>query len=315
MRSAKFNFGIALLLAGIISVFQIEAASAQLSISNYPLSVKGKIAPGETFEGVVNIINSSQTEVVKIRPEKENLMGGAEGVVELLGEKDTGWGISSWIKFESDEEFILAPKEQKQIKYKIEVPENAQPGGHFGAVLFRALSPDDSIDTSSGVNISGRVGTVLLFEVTGDIKKGAEISQLIAPKFIDHGPVSIAMKLNNSGNSYFTPSGKITFKNLWRTEEADFFNPGMKLTDLNKPGVVFPGFDRTYESMWNKKYLIGPVFITANIAMEEGGPAIASKTIIIWAFPWQEGAIILAILLVLMLGIKQFRKKFKIVRA
>lgn len=315
MRSAKFTFGIALLLAGIISVFQIEAASAQLSISNYPLSVKGKIAPGETFEGAVNILNSSETESVKIRPEKENLMGGTEGVVELLGEKDTGWGISSWIKFESDEEFLLAPKEQRQVKFKIEVPATAQPGGHFGAVLFRALAPDGSTENASGVNISGRVGTVLLFEVTGDVKKGAQVSEISAPKFLDRGPLHISLKLKNDGNSYFTPSGRITFKNLWRSEEVEFYNPGMKLTDLNKPGVVFPGFDRTYESAWNKKYLIGPVFITANIAMEEGGPAIAPKTIIIWAFPWQEASIILAVLIILILGIRQFKKKFKIVRA
>ncbi len=314
MWRAKLTLGIALLFAGIISLVHIEAASAQLSISTYPLSVKGKVDPGQTFEGAVTIINSSDSEEVRIRPEKENLMGGSEGVVELLGEVDTGWGLSSWIKFENNEEFVLRPKESKLINYSIEVPENAQPGGHFGAVLFRALPAKPSTDVESGVSISGRVGTVLLFEVSGDIIKGAEITSINAPRFLSRGPVDISFKIKNEGNSYFTPTGNITFSNLWRKDTVEFYNPGKKETDLNKPGVVFPGYDRTYASRWDKKYLFGPVKITADVSMEEGGPGIGSKSIIIWIFPWQEGIIVLGIILVLWISAKLFRKKFKIVK-
>ena len=314
MRRAKLTLGIALLLAGIISLVNIEAASAQLSISTYPLSVKGKVDPGQTYEGGVTIINSSATESVRIRPEKENLMGGAEGVVELLGEKDIGWGISSWIKFDNSEEFILAPKERRLVNYQIVVPANAQPGGHFGAVLFRALPANPTSTAESGVSISGRVGTVLLFEVSGDIKKGAVITSISVPRFLSHGPIDLTFKIKNNGNSYFTPAGNVTFSNLWQKDEVEFYNPGKKENDVNKPGVVFPGYDRTYASRLNRKYLFGPVKITANVAMEEGGPSIAPVSIIIWVFPWQEVLIVLAVLLIIWLGVRMFKKKFKIVK-
>lgn len=314
MRRAKLTIGIALLLAGIISLVKIEAAFAQLSISTYPLSVKGQIDPGQTFEGTVNIINSSENESVKIRLEKENLMGGAEGAVELLGEVDTGWGISSWVKFEDDSDFILEPKERRAVNFSIEVPLDAQPGGHFGAVLFRALPADEKENTESGISVSGRVGSVLLFEVTGDINKGAHISWIDVPKFLSHGPVDVRFKLKNDGNSYFTPIGNVTYKNLWMKNEAEFYNPGKAETDLNKPGVVFPGYDRTYASKWDKKYMFGPVKITINAQMEEGGPEIASKSIIIWVFPWQEALIILAVILLLWIITKAFKTKYKIVK-
>jgi hypothetical protein len=314
MRSAKLTIGIALLLVGILSLVKIEAAFAQLSISTYPLSIKGQIDPGQTIEGTVNIINSSENEPVKIRLEKENLMGGAEGVVELLGEVDTGWGISSWVKFDDDSEFILAPKERRAVSFKIEAPLNAQPGGHFGAILFRALPVDKSVGEQSGVNISGRVGSVLLFEVTGDVKKEAYISSINAPKFLNHGPLDISFKIKNDGNSYFTPTGQVEYKNLWMKTSEEFYNPGKKETDLNKPGVVFPGYDRTYNSNWNKKYFFGPVKITVNAQMEEGGAEIAPMSIIIWAFPLNEALILFGILLVLWIAIKIFRSKFKIVK-
>jgi hypothetical protein len=315
MKRAPYKFILALLLAAIISFAKIEAASAQLSISVFPLSVKGQANPGEIVQGSVTILNASDIEAVRIRPEKENLMGGAEGVVELLGERDTGWGISSWIKFEAADEFILAPKEKKIVNYTITIPDNAQPGGHFGAVLFRALPIDKQNDNQSGVSLSGRVGTVLLYEVSGDVNKSAEISEVSVNKFISHGPIDLQFKIKNNGNSYFTPTGTITYQNLWRKEAVEFSNPGKKDTDLNQPGVVFPGYNRTYISKWDIKYLIGPIKITFETSMQEDGTVIPSKTVYIWAFPWQEFSILVALILILFIGFVQFKKKFKIVRA
>ncbi|MCX6781707.1 MAG: hypothetical protein NTW66_01095 [Candidatus Magasanikbacteria bacterium] len=301
-RATYVKFGLSLILATIISLLKIEAASAQLSISAYPLSVRGKLDPGQSMQANVTVTNPNDFDI-RVRPEKENLSGGAEGVIQLQGEKDIPWGIASWIKFDDSNDFLLKPKEHRKVFFTIDVPANAEPGGHYGAVLFRALSATAEENEQSGVEVSGRVGSVLLFEISGNVINDATVSEIIAPKFIGHGPLKISFKFKNGGNSYFSPEGEVVYSNFWN-----------KSYDAWRPRVVFPGFERTFDSAWNRKFLFGPVKITINSRVQENGLIIPAKSIIIWAFPWQEALIILAAILILLFGIKYFKKKFKIVR-
>lgn len=289
------------LLAGITGFYKIEAASAQLSISVFPTSFKANIDPGKTWEGTVTVVNPNDFPIVAV-PEKENLAGGAEGEVRLLGDETTDYGLAAWTSYiDLPNEILLAPSERRPVKFKITIPDNAQPGGHYGSVLFRAKAIT-STSTESGVAISGRVGSVLMFEVSGDIKKSGEITEINAPKFISHGPIDLSFKVRNDGNSFFLPEGRVEFKNLWR-----------KFDGLWEPRVVFPGYDRTFKTSWPSKYYIGPVFVKV-VSNMQNGPALQEKSLIIWVFPWQEAIILFGLAVIMFFAWKVFVKKFKIVR-
>lgn len=276
-------------------------ASAQVSISLYPVSFKLALDPGDTFTGEVTVVNPNDFPL-GVRPEKENLGGGVEGSITLIGEdREMPFGLSSWIYLDTAE-FTLEPKGKKTVPFTITVPPDGTPGGHYAAVLFRGIPPKTGSGGQSGVGIAGRVGSVILVEVSGDIERAGGISSIEAPKFLSRGPLELAFKVQNSGNVHFYPEGRVEISGFLQKAELSW-----------EPRVVFPGFDRTFKVQWDKKYLFGPIKATVFARLPEGLD-LGIQSALIWAWPWQESAVALGVLLVLVLGIRLFKKKFKIVK-
>lgn len=277
--------------------FLAPITKAQVSLSLYPTSIRLSLNPGETWEGSVTVINPNNF-TLKVNPEKENLGGGAEGAIELLGE-NISYGLASWINYD-ETQISLNPEERKELSFKIIVPENAQPGGHYAAILFRGLSPSET--QGSGVGISGRVGSVVLVEVSGETSKTGFIEEVMAKKFISRGPLKIDFKVKNTGNTHFSPDGKITVSGLFQNKELTW-----------EPRVVFPGYDRTFKAIWDNRYFFGPLTVKI-MAQIPDGEALIVDSFTVWAFPWQEALIIIVVLGVLVLLFRFFKKRFKIVR-
>lgn len=286
-------FGI--LILGIS--FLTPISRAQISLSLYPTSIRLSLNPGETWSGTITVINPNIFDL-KVNPEKENLGGGAEGVVELLGE-NVSYGLASWIHY-NEAQLSLKPEERREFPITISVPKNAQPGGHYAAVLFRGLTSSETQGT--GVGISGRVGSIVLVEVSGETFKTGTVEEVIAPKFISHGPLEVGFKIKNTGNTHFSPEGKIVISGLLQNKELTW-----------EPRVVFPGYDRTFKTSWDQRYLFGPLTVKITTQIP-GGENLIIDSFTIWAFPWQEFVIIIVVLVVLVVLFRFFKKRFKIVK-
>lgn len=280
--------------------FSIKIALAQVSISIYPVSFRLALNPGESYTGSVTVVNPNNFDLA-VRPEKENISGGAEGEVQLLGSEETKYSLASWIYF-NETEMVLKPQERREISFVVSVPLNAQPGGHYAAILFRGLSPDQLTAGGSGVGVSGRVGTTVLVEVSGDVQKSGEVTSLDSPKFISHGPLEVSFKVKNTGNTHFSPEGKIIASSWFQKKELNW-----------EPRVVFPGYDRTFKVDWDNKYFFGPIKITL-LSNIPGAAALNEMSITVWAFPWQEALILIAVIVLIWLIVRVFKKKFKIVK-
>jgi len=272
-------------------------AKADISITVYPLTHKLVLSPGQEWEGSTTVVNPNDF-AMKVKVEKENIVGGAEGNISLTGEELSQYGLMNWLYYDENE-FLLQPKQSREFHYKVKIPDNAPPGGHYAAILFKGESAEE---TQSGIGISGRTGTVILVEVTGDVVKKAEITNISAPQFITHGPLEVSFKIKNEGNSYIFPEGKVIISGIFQKKELSW-----------EPRIVFPGFERTFSVKWNRTYLFGPFKVTVN-ALIPNGPALEPVKVTVWAFPYQEAIIILLILILIIWGIKTFKKKFKLVK-
>ena len=293
----KFFAAYTLLFAAFVPA---HFAAADVSISLYPVSFRIQADPGTTWSGTITVTNPN-TAQLGVQPEKENLGGGAEGSIQLLGEDANSHGLASWISVDAKPS-LLQPGQKKDFPISIHVPLNATPGGHYAAVLFRAIPADQAGGASgSGVGVSGRVGSVILLEVSGDVNRAAVLESVDAQKFLSHGPFTVTLKISNTGNSYFNPEGSVTFQNLFWKQSVSW-----------DPRVVFPGFDRTFSATWDQRYAAGPVFATVFAKMPDG-TVIGQKTIVMWAFPWQEGLIGAVAFAAMWFGIREFKKRFKIV--
>jgi hypothetical protein len=292
---------ISLAFAALLSVsFLFPAEShAQVGISLFPIKFNVTVAPGQTYSDTVTVINPNDFPI-GVQPELENIAGGNQGSIDLT-DTNIPHGLSAWINI-NQTEFTLAPQQQLQVPFTITVPPDGEPGGHYGAILFRGLSAGSS--SAAGVGISGRVGTVILLNVPGASFATGNIASFAGPSsYVSHGPFQFAFTVNNTGNTHFTPQGQITLSGPLFGNTVIPFNSG----------IVFPGYDRTFTASWPGRYAFGPITATLTLTIPDNTSTV-TESITFFAFPWQETLIALAILIVLFIFFRTWKKNFKIVR-
>lgn len=301
LNSMKKNTAVVsfVFVATLIALFLSPGVShAQVGISLFPIKFDITVAPGQTYSDTITVINPNNFPI-GVQPEVENLAGGNQGSIDLV-ETNIPHGLSAWITINKSE-FTLAPQQQLQVPFSITVPADGEPGGHYGAILFRGLS---ATSTGAGVGISGRVGSVVLLNVPGGSSATGNIASFTGPAaYTSHGPLNFSFTVNNTGNTHFTPQGQITLS-------GPFF--GSTVIPFT-PGIVFPGYDRTFTASWPGRYAFGPLTATLSLTMPNNTSTVV-QSITFFMFPWQETLIVLVVLILLYLIFRTWKKNFKIVR-
>ena len=73
--------------------------------------------------------------------------------------------LSSWITIDTDS-FIIGPGESKTVNFTINIPADATPGGHYGAVFFKNNNSETSTSGNIGINVD--YGILILLDVDGE---------------------------------------------------------------------------------------------------------------------------------------------------
>lgn len=233
------------------------------NVTNFPLPIKGTVA---------NFIA------------KEEIPQEAKEIFDA----------SSWIKLEPSD-FILQPRERKEIEIIIAAPKTAEPGGHYAIVYFQPLIPVEVLSPQTAY-LSARVGVLAFLIVQGEIVEKASLEKFAVTglqsafndrlKFRQAGPVDFKVSFKNEGNLHLLPSGKIT---VW-----DFRNKEVAKLEL-KPTNVLPKTSKDFTVSWPKKYLLGKFTAKANILYGSEHQKLESPLIEFWVIPW--------VLILLLIGV------------
>jgi len=208
--------------------------------------------------------------------------------------------LASWIEVSADN-FYLSPNETKEIPFTITVPANGEPGGHYAAIFFK--TEPTSTKGQAQLEISGRVGALVLVSVPGQVSKTGEILEFKTPKFVNSGPVKLFVRFKNTGTVHYQLGGTIKIYNWLGKETATVQLP---------EHLVLPGSTRQFEGSWKANFLFGKY--KARLEMKDGGGNTRTAEAIFFAFPWKIGLIILGSLLILINITYIIKRKFKIVR-
>jgi hypothetical protein len=182
---------------------------------------------------------------------------------------------SSWIEVDPAD-FILQPRERKEIKITIKPPNKTEPGGHYAVVYFQPLVPVENLSPQTAY-LSARVGALIFLVVKGDMVEKAVVSDLKTVKFQEKSPISFQINFKNQGNIHLLPSGNVRIFN-WQ---------GKKIDELSlKPEIVLPKTARTFRAVWQKKYLIGKFFAAAQINYGSEHLKLQAGRIEFWVVPW-----------------------------
>lgn len=177
---------------------------------------------------------------------------------------------TEWVFLPSE---ISAPS-QKEIKVdvKINVPEDAPPGGHFLAIGFSSLPPKgkENGNVAIGVNVIGLV----YINVSGQTVEKASISNFNLKSFVLNLPLKLSYTVKNDGNTYIRPRGEIVFTNIFGQKSgAILINP----RDLQ----ILPNKEKVLETSWEPKFAFGPYKVNFNMSYGKAETLQFSKWIFI----------------------------------
>lgn len=274
-----------------------ESATGNVGIQVSAPIYNFSIDPGESAQEIVKVRNVGDTvrtfypEVFDFKPLNET--GTPEFIIDAQDDSYI-YSLSSWIKI-STEGIKLAPNESSALNFVINVPADAESGGHYAGILFGTSPPKVG---GTQIAISNKVGSLILVRVAGDASEQANVEEFSTPKsFLENGPVSFTVRINNTGNVHLQPKGNIEIKNT--------FGKTVETITVNKDSAnILPNSIRSFldnegdNLTWSPGGLTIGKF-TANLTLAYGDPTKnLTDTISFWIVPWK---ILLALLLLLII--------------
>ena len=251
----------------------------QSGVSISPVRLDLNADPGDTLSNQIKLYNPTDG-VISISLKMQDIQPvGDDGDLSLTDPDDnSSYSVAKWVTI-TPTEVTLNPKEQKTVDVTINIPNDAEPGGHFGNVLASTISAKENSETGSSVS-TGR-GTHILMRVSGDVTESLVIDEFTAPSFSEYGPIDFEVIFQNTGNVHLRPAGYISITN----------SAGKEIAQLDLPQKnVLPEAKRSVETQLEDKRLIGryTALVVGNYGF--GSKQVVSESITFVVFPWKIAA-------------------------
>lgn len=258
------------------------------------------VSPGETIVRSVKLTNE-QSFPVKLKAtvydaEPSDSETGFPKIVDRKGES----ALASWINKGVNTAVSLEPGESKSVDVYFAVPSEAEPGGHYAVITWGL----DEVAQQEGVGagVAGQAGVNLAIDVKGDVvEKGDLISFSTADSNsrYDKLPIEFVLRVNNSGNRHFKPTGTITVSNMFGKAVAV-----LNVNETASGGNVLPNSTRGYSVKWDGGFAFGKYTAKADVSFGKAGAGTAEYEV--WVLPagllmvWLVGAVVVVLILVLL---------------
>ncbi len=188
--------------------------------------------------------------------------------------------VIDWVSMVS--EFTLDTRESRSITAEVKIPNDAEPGGHYGVIRFSGHAPEL---TGTGVGLSASTGMLLLIRVAGDISESANLASFYTANsgkqtsFFENSPINFVTRVKNDGNIHVKPTGNIVIQDV-------FGNSVGKVAVNDTTSNVLPDSIRKFDGEYKGGWMFG--MYTANLTLGYGttGQAITG-TVSFWVIPYK----------------------------
>lgn len=282
------SFFVAVIISSLLlitpsgAVSNISNAAQGLQIS--PALVDLNASRGSTQEITLNVMNITAADLVYSESVVDFKSSGETGSPQIVTDSDSPSTVSIRTWFENIPQFSLNAGKSKKIIARITIPNDAEPGGHYGVLRFSGNAPE--MDTT-GVGLAASTGVLILIRVDGDITEKASLASFYSSNsgkqqwFFENGPIEFTTRIKNDGNIHVKPSGNIEIRDMFGNLVSN-----LSINQQNPKSNILPDSIRRFESKLNKSWLFGKY--TANLALGYGlnGQAITG-TIDFWVIPYK----------------------------
>jgi hypothetical protein len=238
----------------------------------------------------------------------------------------------------------VAPRQKKDLKLLINIPNNQKQEDYYFSVIFlathsvhpdkkttstptitnseiKSLDPSASNQTNYSVLNAGIAANFLLS--IGSEHTQGNIEEFSAPTYVQSGPVDFTLRIKNTSKHVYKPQGMILITNMF----------GQPIARLDiKPENILAGSIRALTSLhnsttstqksitnppglirWNENFLLGPYTAKLTISLSEKGP-IYNRTVLFFAFPAYIISIAIVLIIVLIYIIIRIKYYIKYIK-
>ncbi|MBQ3261263.1 hypothetical protein IJH29_01240 [Candidatus Saccharibacteria bacterium] len=286
------------------TIFAIFAAISMLVLHCVPVSAIGQFAlspmyqqitltPGETYVGNFEVVNPGDNTIdfrytVRVEP------FSVEGLDDLsFSSKGNYNQIVDWIEI-SRTEGIVSPNETQEIRFSVQVPEDAPAGGQYAAIMV--TSEEYRLDNSAvDLREKYEASHLLYAEVAGETIRKGSITDVNLPSFLFTGNIEGSASITNEGNVHSRATQTLQIFPLFSKEEV--------YTNEESPkGIwVMPGNTAYSAVSWENTPSIGVFHAIFNTEFE-GVKSTIDKIVIVcplWLLFIIAAAVILIIIKIL----------------
>ncbi len=302
-----------LALLAMTSLFVSYGVASALTIS--PARAEKTGDPGEVVSDSFLVINEQDTDQTFYTSVENFDSQGETGTPNFTAGKE---GLPTWITVL--DKVVLKKGERRSIPYTINIPKDADAGGHFAAIFLSTVPPTLG---NGQVSVGAKVGMLVLLTVTGATKEGGGLLSFALKdggKVKESLPIDFMYRFNNTGNNRVQPEGEIIIKNTFGMEVAKM--------DANKStGNVLPNSIRRYDVHYGEsvaptvaapflehvKYQMSNFALgmyTANLSLKFGNSSVANSSLTYFMFPWQLITVIAVVLLVVIILLLTIVKRY-----
>ncbi len=316
----KFLLAILIAIATFPSLTNAEVIREKLGVemSNdfvlEPAKNEVILEPGQSSQEKISVINR-MSKPVTFQIQVEDIVGSDNMFeqVKLLGDEKGPYSLKDFIVPEITE-FTLEPGEKITIPVSVNLPQDSEPRGYYGALIVssKGEANDETIGTGAEgtTRIVTRLGSIFLVRINGDLLESSYISDFktIGPerKIYSNHPKGFEVAVKNEGNVHLVHYGEIKIKNI------------LGKTVKNLPINAFfslPDATRYREIEWQNSFAFG--FYNAEVSLYqgfEGESSFLTDKISFFVLPWKFIAILLAVVVLLFTLIRFLKNNFKIER-
>jgi hypothetical protein len=265
------------------------ASQDSITVSVTPPLFQLSISPGETWSSSLKIVNTNPydvtyyTSVVNFQPSGESGTGIFEPVIADFGTTSlSARTLAQWIALAPDP--VTATRGQSiEIPFTIRVPHDAEPGGHYAAVLV-GTKPPAVTESGSRVSVSSYVSSLFFVKVAGDVVEEARIREFVSDRaFYESPEATFLLRFENLGSVHVRPAGDIVIYNMWGKERGR-----VAINQKTNFGNVLPKSIRRYTFDWSGEFSpldIGRYSAMVTLAYGSDARRTVTATTYFWVVP------------------------------
>lgn len=292
----------------ILNTSTASAQGVSLRVSPSSLQIKA-VAPTE-ITAPITLENPGDDPIdLKIEFKEFRPSDKANGEVEFLGHNSST--IFSKIQLTeagiSTNQLSLGPKQKKDLTLRITLTPEEKTRDHYFSVVFVSNQPQSQLTESeagqhSVTRINAGIAMNVLLSVTSSTPDenppqsgNVTIEEFTAPGFVEKGPVSFNVKLQNKTSNYINPKSTIYIKNMFGQligkidlQQSNILaNSSRYLSTQNQPSSSLSEVEgHSPTALWPESFLLGFYTAELRVQVEPDAPPL-TKTIRFTALPFR----------------------------